>query len=158
MIDKLIEILDALFMIDDKPASQRRWRTIIASAVLAGIAFASWSVGLIPGLVGFALAGTVEKQSKEVSSQISALNQRVENVEKTILKGQLQAKYSQMISEQRRLDQDIFEIESKVNQLSKENIKIDNFYISRLQELKYSQQELARRLDNFTQLHPEVVE
>lgn len=158
MPERLLQILDTLFMIDDKPSSIRRWRTMMALITLGFALHIAWACGWLPPLEGFALASDLRDGTTSVKSQISRLDERVSKLETTVLKGQYQAQRTQLEVELRRLEQAIFDIEAKIAQLNKENIRIDTFYVERLKDLKGERDDVSRRLDNFIRLHPESLE
>lgn len=80
----------------------RRWRLVVCVGLLAGLFHVAWACGLLPGLPGFAMAGEVDQVKEELTTQIQAVDRKVDKVESkvdTILKLSIETRIRTLVED-----------------------------------------------------------
>lgn len=137
--------------IDEKSkASFRRWSIAITAICVASLVQLAWAFGLLPWTSGPAQASSVDAIKRDFSVS-------VDGVKKEIITFKNTQKLSDMRAEMRRTDQAIFDVQSRINEQKSRGKDADGFYLQRLQDLTSHKDEVARSLNSFARLYPELV-
>lgn len=152
MLNKLIDIF-----IGDIPQNQRAafTRIFFRGIFLVHIV---WACGLLSafGINGFARAESIEQVKRELSTQISKLNEKVETVQSQVTRGQKVQTRTAYEAELRRLNQEIFAVEARLKELTAAGIRADRIYDERLNDLKIERSRVESRLNAFLRANPDI--
>jgi len=152
MFNKLIDIF-----IGDIPAEHRR---VFVGILFRGVFLLhiAWACGWLAtiGLTGFARAESIEQVKQELSIQISKLNEKVETVRSQVARGQKVQTRTAYEAELRRLNQEIFSLEARMQELTAAGIRADRIYDERLNDLKIERSRVESRLNAFLRANPDI--
>lgn len=117
-----------------------------------------WACGwLAPfGLIGFAQAGEVAQVKRELTERIDQVDKRLVDLSDQVKRGQLVTQRNALEQEIGRLDQEIFAIEARVQELHKQGLGADRIYSERLSQLRGERQKLESRLRAFLAANPTI--
>lgn len=115
-----------------------------------------WACGwLAPvGLVGFAQAGEVKEVKRELQDHIRQVESKLSTLTIAVQRGAAVAERAAMETELRRLDQEIFEIEARTQELARAGVQAERIYGQRLAELRGERSRVENRLRGFMMRNP----
>lgn len=146
------------FIAGEIPAGARQafvrvmFRGLVGVHILWACGWLSWI-----GLSGFAKAGDVIVTKGEVSQMRTELTAKIETVNAAVVRSQKIQQRTAMELELRRLEQEIFNVEARVKELSAAGIRADRIYDERLHELKQDRARIESQLDVFMRTNPDLV-
>lgn len=155
-IDRLLSLLIADWTPEQrKVAVTAGWRLLLAFHI-------AWACGWLAAIglpmVGFAQESDVAAVKQELSQQIAAVKEEVAEVSHAVSTFQKQAQRAAMETELRRLDQEIFNIEARIQELSVAGLRADRIYSERLTELRTQKETVNRRLRVFLEANPQIAD
>lgn len=150
MFEKIIEMFDALFIVNDDAASVRKWRRLIALLIVAFTVHVAWACSWIPYLDGFAL-------KSDFTSAQSSMIQQMSSLKTAVIDGQTRMTYSELQSELRRIKQDKFNLQyNKETQPDKNASRVEKFYAERMESLNDDEYNINRKINALLSAHPEL--
>jgi DNA repair exonuclease SbcCD ATPase subunit len=114
---------------------QHPWTTITAAIALFGMAL------MLP----------TSLRTETLFDEVSALKTEVRLAQALTSRRQYEAELA-------RLDQAIFELEARMQELRRTEVEPDRFYARRLNELKHDKARVERNLTEFLRAHPELAD
>lgn len=150
MLNKLIDIF-----IGDIPLEQRTMFYRLAFRALFVIHIA-WACSWLPGIQGFARADDMAKVKQDLTGQIDELKAKVDTMQSQIARGQKVQTRTAYEAELRRLNQEIFEIEARLKELSEAGLRADRIYGERLSDLRIERERVENRLAAFLRANPDI--
>jgi hypothetical protein len=154
MLDRLASIF-----FGDIPIEQRKTvtRLLFRGVVFVHIAWAcGWLAMAGLPLQGFANAADVEQVKEELTQKMEEVKRKVDSVEASVSRAQRQQLRAAMETEVRRLDQEIFNIEARQQELTQAGLRPDRIYAERLAELRASKSRVESRLRSFMTANPDI--
>lgn len=118
-----------------------------------------WACGWLGtiGLNGFAQAGEVQKVREELTQQLDDVKAQVKRVDESVSRSQRLSQRTSMETEIRRLDQEIFNIEARVKELTAAGLRADRIYDERLSDLRSQRDRVESRLTAFMRANTDLV-
>lgn len=152
MFEKLFGLI-----VGDVPVEQKRLlvRVFFRGLLVVHVAWACGWLATI-GLSGFAQAGEVQKVRDELTAQIAGVKNKVDSVEASVIRSQKLQTRTALEIEIRRLDQEIFNVEARVKELSAANLRPDRIYDERLNDLRSERDRVQSRLNAFLRANPDI--
>ena len=152
MLEKLLGLV-----VGDLPPEHKRLlvRVFFRGLLVVHVAWAcGWLATL--GLSGFAQAGEVQKVRDELTQQIAGVKSKVDSVEASVVRSQKLQTRTALETEVRRLDQEIFNVESRMKELVAAGLRADRIYDERLNDLKSERDRVQSRLSAFMRANPDI--
>lgn len=156
IVDRVLGLLIA-----DWTPEQRRfavtagWRLVLTFHI-------AWACGWLAALgfplVGFAQESDVAQVKLELSQQIEAVKREVADVSRAVSTSQKHSQRAAMETELRRLDQEIFNIDARLQELSVAGLRADRIYSERLSDLRTQKETISRRLRVFLEANPQIAD
>lgn len=109
------------------------------------------TIAAMIALAGVTIMAPGEVRSAKLDTRIAALETEVRFSQAVTTARALEA-------EVRRLDQAIFDIEARINEIRKTGSEPDHFYFDRLREMTSDKAQVERKLAEYTRIHPELLE
>jgi hypothetical protein len=154
MLDKLV----SLFFGDTTPEQRRFATRLLFRGIL--VVHVAWACGWLAlaglPLPGFAQASDVDQVKRDLTERIDEVKHKVDSLEVSVSRAQRQQQRTTMETEVRRLEQEIFNIEARMQELTAAGLRPDRIYGERLSDLKYQKSRVEARLRAFMVANPDI--
>lgn len=152
MFDRLVNLI-----VGDVTAEGKRLLVRVFFRCLL-VVHISWACGWLAtiGLSGFAQAGEVDQVKDDLTRQIESVKSKVDSVEASVKHSQKIQTRTALEAEVRRLEQEIFNLEARVRELSAAGLRADRIYDERLSELRGERDRVQSRLTAFMRANPDI--
>lgn len=154
MLDKLLKLV-----VGDMTPEQRRFATrlLFRSILVVHVAWACGWLALagLP-LPGFAQASDVDQVKRDLTERIDEVKHKVDSLEASVSRAQRQQRRTAMETEVRRLEQEIFNIEARMQEFTAAGLRPDRIYGERLNDLRIERSRVESRLNAFLRANPDI--
>lgn len=155
-IDRFLSLLVADWTPEQRKfAVTAGWRLVLTFHIAWAC---SWLAALGLPLDGFAQTNDVAQVKQDLSQQIAAVKREVAEVSQAVSLSQKHAQRAAMETELRRLDQEIFNIDARMQELAAAGLRADRIYSERLAELRTQKETCNRRLRVFLEANPQIAD
>lgn len=144
-------------VVGDVPPEQKKMLTQVFFRGLL-VVHVAWACGWLAtiGLNGFAQAGEVQRVRDELRTQIDGVKRQVDSVEANVVRGQKVQQRTAYESELRRINQEIFSLEARLQELSAAGLRADRIYAERIADLRIERDRVESRLQAFLRANPDI--